>query len=532
MTRELSQMILDSVLKDAIAGIALKSQMTDFVRDLAPVTPVTEESVEEDPTTTPKPAPKGPPLGKNPLVGPRDTISYLPHQETGVRWMLDREAVGADICRGGILADDMGLGKTFQTIGLIKNNPLKTLILCPPALIAGWTEELEACGLPVVSLEEAKRRDSGYAVVVLATYNRAHLHARDYRGIFERVVLDEGHIIRNGKATKRWWSCMAIAKKAVCRWILSATPVQNGEKDWINLCWWLHVKAKPSDIVGLAPIIMLRRTMEDIRMDPVLKASVPPEPTFIRHSLSIPEEGPSRTEYKVFRALTDNLSTIMDSHKVSALLKLELYMRIQQFVVHPQIYIEAMRAKFKGAYPRPDWTGTTTKFSAFTEVLSASEEPTIVFCNFRAEMDMVRDHALERGWKVWSIRGGMGSEAIGLAVKEAKALQSQNDDLIKKGLKGSSAPRIIVQIVAGGAGINLQFCTRILFLSQHWNPAVVHQACGRAVRIGQSKSVSIHFFSVDDSVSSNIDRRMLELHLGKVSLSRTICHSFYIGSSW
>jgi len=505
-------MILDSVLKDAIAGIALKSQMTDFVRVIG----VTEEGPEEDPTTSPKPELKGPPLG---LVGPRANISYLPHQEAGVRWMLDREAVGADICRGGILADDMGLGKTFQTIGLIKNSvSLKTLILCPPALIAGWTEELEACGLPVVSLEEAKRRDPGSSVVVLATYNRAHLHARDYRGIFERVVLDEGHIIRNGKATKRWWSCMAIAKKAVCRWILSATPVQNGEKDWVNLCWWLHVKAKPSDIVGLGPVIMLRRTMEDIRMDPVLKASVPPEPTFIRHSLSIPEEGPSRTEYKVFRALTDNLSTIMDSHKVSALLKLELYMRIQQFVVHPQIYIEAMRAKFKGAYPRPDWTGTTTKFSAFTEILSASEEPTIVFCNFRAEMDMVRDLALGLGRKVWSIRGGMGSEAIGLAVKEAKASPQK--------------AVLIVQIVAGGAGINLQFCTRILFLSQHWNPAVVHQACGRAVRIGQTKSVSIHFFSVDDSVSSNIDRRMLELHLQKVLVSRDICSTFYCGSSW
>jgi SNF2 family DNA or RNA helicase len=193
-------------------------------------------------------------------------------------------------------------------------------------------------------------------------------------------------------------------------------------------------------------------------------------------------------------------------------------MRIQQFLVHPQIYIEAMRTKFKGGYPRPDWTGTTTKFTAFSKILSESDEPTIVFCNFRAEMDMVRDLALGLGRKVWSIRGGMGSEAIGLAVKEAKASP----------LGGV----LVVQIVAGGAGINLQFCTRILFLSQHWNPAVVHQACGRAVRIGQSKSVSIHFFSVDDSVSSNIDRRMLELHLHKVLVSRSICSTFYNGSSW
>ena len=81
------------------------------------------------------------------LLPPRAGITYLPHQEEGIRWMLGREAVGAPVCRGGILADDMGLGKTFQTIGLLKNSPLaglRTLIVCPPALVAGWTEELRA----------------------------------------------------------------------------------------------------------------------------------------------------------------------------------------------------------------------------------------------------------------------------------------------------------------------------------------------------------------------------------------------------
>lgn len=447
------------------------------------------------------------------LIQPRASINYLKHQETGIRWMLDREAEKAVVCRGGILGDDMGLGKTFQTIGLLKNSPwtYKTLILCPPALMSGWTQELRDCGYKVAtSLDESSNE-----VVTLATYNRAHLYKRDYTAArFERVILDEGHIIRNGKGTQRWWSCMAIASKAKCRWILSATPVQNGEKDWVNLCWWLHVRAGPSTIPTLAPTIMLRRTMEDLR----LTADLPPAPVFHRNNLTIPAES---AEGKLFRALTDQLGTIMDSQHVSALLKLELYMRIQQFLVHPQLYIESMRAKFKGAYPRPDWTGTATKFDTFTKVLQSSDVPTIVFCNFRAEMDRVADLARSLGRSVWSIRGGMGSDAVGLAVKEARAAALSDASVV-----------IIVQIVAGGAGLNLQFCNRILFLSQHWNPAVVHQACGRAIRIGQRSPVQVHFFSVVDEVADNIDRRMLERHQMKVATAREICSSLYNGGSW
>jgi SNF2 family DNA or RNA helicase len=479
----LARKVLDEILTEAVRGVGVRKTISDM----------TAKMVSGAFSTSPTEASKTPPLV---LAPPRPNISYLPHQEAGIRWMLDREDLNAPACRGGILADDMGLGKTFQTIGLIKNSPFsyKTLIICPPALLEGWTRELSSCSLNVV----------------VTTYNRAHLRVRDYCGIYDRVILDEGHLIRNGPATKRWKSFIDISSHASCRWILSATPVQNGVRDWTNLNTWLRVSGEGD--------IMLRRTMEDIRNDPALRDSVPPVPVFIRHSLSIPSTGESATEFKLFRALTDNLLTIMDSRKISALLKLEVYMRIQQFLVHPQIYIQSMRAKFKG-FPRPDWTGTATKFQAFSQELARSSEPTIVFCNFRAEMDMVAVLAKSLGRTVWSIRGGMGPLAIQNAITEAST---------------SSSPGIviIVQIVAGGAGLNLQFCTRILFLSQHWNPAVVHQACGRAVRIGQRVSVQIHFFSIDDEVVTNIDRRMFQLQTGKVALARHICPSFFHGSSW
>lgn len=495
------------------------------------------------------------------LTIPRLGIDYLPHQEEGIRWMLSREEPTASICRGGILADDMGLGKTFQTIGLLKNSPvaLRTLIICPPVLVAGWTEELKACGYAVevligaawsnsrgVAGQSPKTGDgSAEKTVWLTTYPKASMYrqyiARGYTGDgskpFGRIVLDEGHAIRNGKGTSRWVHCMAIGAQAECRWILSATPVQNGYNDWRNLCWWLRVTCPNSQIPEIGEIVMLRRTMDELReaID-----ALPAPPRFIAHDLHIPSRGPTDAdshgkrqrpsakdaEARLFHALCDQLDSAMDSRSVSALIKLELYLRIQQFLVHPQIYVESMRAKFKRAYPRPDWTGTATKWSAvMTEVRRGvvARVGQIVFCNFRQEIDRVCEEVggMDSGGMpvaVYAIRGGMGVEKVGEVVKEAREMAVAGKPVV-----------VVVQIVSGGAGLNLQFCQRIHFLSQHWNPAVVHQAVGRAVRIGQRAVVEVHMYRVVDDVLDNLDRRMVQVHMRKIAGAREICDSLYDG---
>ena len=453
------------------------------------------------------------------IVPPRPNITYLPHQIDGVRWMLAREDPAAVVCRGGILADDMGLGKTFQTIGLLKNAPavLRTLIVCPPALIAGWTAELRACGYSVAVLVGSSWNIPYTTnVVYLTSYSKVCLYRRELalaEPAFARVVLDEGHVIRNGLSTSRWMSCMAIAKRATCRWILSATPVQNGPTDWRNLCWWLRVRCPAPMIPELAPTLMLRRTMEELRGVAGME-SLPPLPRFIRHPLSISPETP---EGRLFRILCDQAA---DAPDASPLIKLELWMRIQQFLVHPQIYIDAMRSR------RPtltDWPedGGATKWNACMNELRRAVDlniGTIVFCQFRAEIDRVCIAATDMGASVFAIRGGMPSDAVGEAVRAAAATVALGNPVV-----------VVVQIVAGGAGLNLQFCRRILFLSQHWNPAVVHQAVGRAVRIGQLSSVEIHFFAIDDDVCDNLDRHMAAVHLAKIAGAREISPTLYQG---
>lgn len=456
------------------------------------------------------------------LLVPRAGIEYLDHQIEGVRWMIAREATDAPLCRGGILGDDMGLGKTFQTIGLMRNGiAMRTLIVCPPALIAGWKEELRACQFAVRELmgmgswSPVVAGQEEWPEVCLTSYPKATLYCRFICGeAFPRVVLDEGHIIRNGKETSRWKKAMTYANRSVCRWILSATPVQNSYSDWKNLCAWLRVRCPASRLSEIGPSIMLRRTMDELRE---AVASLPAPPRYIAHDLHITD----KKELTLFRALCDQLQNAIDSHTVSALMKLELYLRIQQFLVHPQIYVESMRRKFRGAYPRPDWTGAATKWNACMEELRRGVEGAkgqIVFCMFRDEMDRVAKEAAAMGAEVFCVRGGMGSEAVGEAVTQARAAAGEGRPVV-----------VVVQIVAGGAGLNLQFCERVLFLSQHWNPAVVHQAVGRAVRIGQRAVVEVHLFRVVDDVMDNLDRRMVQVHLRKISGAREICESLYSG---
>lgn len=467
------------------------------------------------------------------LIPVRTGIDYLPHQETGIRWMIEREEATAPICRGGILGDDMGLGKTFQTIGLLKNAPTQgpTLIVCPPALIAGWKEELNACGYAVCMLigpgawspaTGGKGAEEGKAegTVWLTTYpklcmNRAFIATSV---AWVRVVLDEGHVIRNGKATSRWMSCMAVAAKVQCRWILSATPVQNDYADWRNLCWWLRVRCRQEEIAEAGPTVMLRRTMGELRAE---IAALPAPPRFVEHELRMPDSGATAVEGRMFRALRDQLDNAIADRNIGNIVVLELYLRMQQFLVHPQLYVLSMRDKFKGAYPRPDWRDTATKWNAVMTELQAGVEAKvgqIVFCMFRREIDMVETAAAGMGAEVFTVRGGMGHEKIGEAVNGARAAAAEGKPVV-----------VIVQIVSGGAGLNLQFCERIHFLSQHWNPAVVHQAVGRAVRIGQRAVVQVHMYRIVDDVMDNIDRIMVQKHLVKIEGAKEICESLYEG---
>lgn len=439
---------------------------------------------------------------------PYDGFAYLPHQREAVAWMIAREAEAAEHLRGGILADEMGLGKTWMTVGLLLNAPVpNTLLLVPPALQPQWAEVLRRSDIPHRILGAPTKTEAGTWTstpgskpihVTLSTYDRAYTKVDFLIGAdsYDRLVCDEGHILRNGPHIKRFRELARIPVQA--KWILSGTPIQNRSNDFNNLLTFLGMEAKPRIATSLATIsdaVILRRTVGDVREYVPTMPTV--KPTHIVHPVIMP---PGSEEETVFTALVQRLEHAVESHSKTMII-LELYLRIRQFLAHPAIYVQSMR-KGPWGYKRESWTGTASKAAAFKDfALTAPKKATIVFATFKAEMDLAEVTLREAGYTVYSVRGGMSDKQRDAATSESKA-----------DVEAGKAVAMVVQIIAGGAGLNLQHCSRIVFLSSHWNPAVVDQAIARAYRMGQTETVEVHHLLMADSAEKNIDRLMANMH--------------------
>ncbi|OAP61228.1 hypothetical protein AYL99_03429 [Fonsecaea erecta] len=218
----------------------------------------------------------------------------LPYQRQGLQWMLDHESPvlpksaddvvqlwkktgkyytniatnfscskAPELASGGLLADDMGLGKTIQIISLIMADPHRngdpTLIIAPLSVMSNWSTQaalhvkkkyaprvLTYHGSANKELSPAQLKEYD---IVITTYQTMTQELFPYgknaaqegsapKGLFavtwRRIVLDEGHQIRNPKAKMSQAACTLQAKS---RWILTGTPIVNSLKDLYS-----HVK--------------------------------------------------------------------------------------------------------------------------------------------------------------------------------------------------------------------------------------------------------------------------------------------------
>ena len=436
------------------------------------------------------------------FITPNTSITYHDHQLDAIDWMIGRETPSARYFRGGLEGDEMGLGKTYTTIGLLLNNPVPdTLILVPPSLEHQWSKALLESSIPYRILQAGK---SGFTAVAgsrdfratLCTYDRA-VNRIDLinETHYDRLVCDEGHIFKNGQKTRRFRTLSTI--KAPRRWILTGTPVHNTKSDFKNLCVFLGCKQAltTEGLTKVADAVMVRRVVSDVSE---AVESMPEAPIHYVHPVEMP--GGSE-EQVVFDALVARLDSAIEAHARTWII-LKLYLRIRQFIADPAIYVNAMNREYKGKYTRPAWSGTHSKMSAFRQYMSTTTKvPTIVFTNFREELEEAERILGIIGFRTFSVQGGMSADSRAAAIEESKTAAAAGEPTV-----------ILVQIVAGGCGLNLQHCHRVIMLSSHWNPAIVDQAIARAYRMGQSSRVEVHHFLLADDAELNIDRKIASAH--------------------
>ncbi|ESZ89846.1 hypothetical protein SBOR_9777 [Sclerotinia borealis F-4128] len=241
-------------------------------------------------------------LSKMPMADQPKALesTLLPYQRQGLAWMLEKEnpvlpnansdkvvqlwrasqkhrgayqniatnycAEAPKLASGGILADDMGLGKTLQVISLIlEGGTGATLIVAPVSVMSNWAQQMESHvkkdkSLKVLTYHGSQGKvkgmtynDFGAYDVVITTYGtlNAELYPRGsknptkvpavsglYSMNWRRIVLDEGHLIRNHK-TKSATAASSIL--ATSKWVLTGTPIVNTIKDFYSMLKFLGI---------------------------------------------------------------------------------------------------------------------------------------------------------------------------------------------------------------------------------------------------------------------------------------------------
>ena len=454
-------------------------------------------------------------------------FSYKSHQLTGIEWMTHQEQ--DDMLPGGFLCDEMGLGKTIEILGLALSNPKpRTLILCPLAVVSQWTAIAKKCKFNVFTLsDEAYKWKSAKSKIYL---NRSSLYILHYDCairhknmtdpfIWDRIVFDEAHRLIN--RTSRLHKAMKEIRGNI-RWVVTATPVVNDLSDIKSLLLILGMPEEHLPIARdqLLPFIRQKaicRTVEELR------ETLPELPSEERtHIHTIPFQ--SQEEQNFYRSIqgkiVERLNILMEEGSDQwAILK--LLMLLRQISVHPQVYINA-RKKENKYYTRNDWPQDSSKFSHLKNLIhgqSHHQHRWIIFCHFHDEMELLAN-SLKHLPRVSQVQIYSGSLS-----------QAQRDEVIRNTNKPltdeKSTDVLIIQLQSGSVGLNLQHFDRIIFLSPWWTAALMDQAVGRAVRIGQTKRVEVHHIRLEEEASLNIDAMMIS----KVDAKREMCNWFLDNAS-
>ncbi|XP_063696504.1 uncharacterized protein LOC134827673 [Culicoides brevitarsis] len=581
---------------DSVRKLYGKKDFSSYIMDRNRVIPrlkTTYESLNDRPTSQM--------LQATPA---RLTKQLKPHQQSGLKFMLWRETQDP---AGGIIADDMGLGKTMSIIALVAETlsrkiPDKlrpagirytgpTLVICPPSIAAQWAAEISSSsrGIKVLihhgtTKIEQVEEFMMYDVVITSYYavvNEKRLGKKlMYKVYWKRIVLDEGHFVRNSESQQ----CEAIcALQGKMRWILTGTPVHNRVDDVFSYLkflkctpfdekriftrWTTNRKGSHDGTSRLNVILkalMIRRTKAELQLLSAEKVVID-----IEYDLE-PVEAEA---YKRLMMLSQALMKLYLNHKAqqegtletcaytgAEMQKLQkimfsklngilqythifvLLLRLRQLCTHPAL-IKSMLTN--GELDSDDLENEEVEaehVSAISQIINESIENKDLF-NIKNEifsserpstklaklMEVLKEKFIptqDKGIIVceWPsfldiIADHLSEMSLSFEMFTGKTDMKDRPEILKRFNSDCMNPRILLMSLGvGGVGLNLAKANHIFLMTTHWNPQNEIQAEDRCYRIGQTKNVFIYKFRA----SGTIEERIFNLQKQKLKIAHNI----------
>ena len=450
---------------------------------------------------------------------------HAPYQVDGVKWMNDMEHQTSGP-KGGFLCDEMGVGKTIQIIAtMLMHWRPHTLIVVPKTIVTQWSTEISkfAPGLSTLvydgpgrttNIEDLKKVDVVLCPYSLVYNKKTILHAMKW----DRVVLDEAHEIRNRKSE----TFKAVYKLDTdIRWLATGTPVFNSMEDFVSLCMFLGFS---QDLVQamydeIRDIYILRRTKADnigklprCHFENVELEMYDEERRVYEQAFFESQEYISELKNVASQEYISELKNVAISIGSRAMQILECLLRVRQTMTWPQLYLDGMTKK--QGVDRIIWQHSTKKMDTLTENVSQHpEEKSVIFCQFRGEMDHIEHMFRGRVFRI-----------DGMVEKDERHARL---DEFKNAPDGSV---LVVQIKCGGVGLNIQCASRVYIMAPSWNPATELQAIGRCHRTGQTREVYVKkYLYTDTPTVRSVDLAMMALQGHKAQVCAEVLNDERVG---
>ncbi len=452
-------------------------------------------------------------------------LEPLPHQ-------LDTASKVLNEMRGrAILADEVGLGKTIEAGLILKEYIIrglvrKVLILVPASLVLQWVRELnQKFGIPAVAQKKAYMwTQCDIVVASMDTAKRDPHREIVLEQEYDMLIIDEAHKLKNKKTTN--YQVISDIRKKYCL-LLTATPVQNDMKELFNLISLL----KPGQLGGhhhfQSQFVMAKRMpknkeklQEELAKVMIRNRRGEADVNFTKRHVRNILIDLSDEEYELYQGVTSfvkgryqeaggDLSSVLSlvtlQREVCSSRDAVFLTLVNLFKKTPED--SPLRAQIWELVDKIKQIQANSKAETAMGLIRESADKVIVFTEYRATQEYLLQYLKQENIISVPYRGGMN-----------RGKKDWMMDLFR------SRAQVMVATEAGGEGINLQFCKRIINFDLPWNPMRVEQRIGRIHRLGQKDDVQIYNLSTRGTIEEHILHllhekiNMFELVIGQLDL--------------
>ncbi|KAF2238921.1 hypothetical protein EV356DRAFT_504259 [Viridothelium virens] len=470
-----------------------------------------------------------------------------PHQVEGLSFLLHMHENNM-AC---ILGDEMGLGKTLQVLSLFQyimenqSGPLDAvrpfLVVCPLSVIDHWIREARKFtpGLEPMSfygsvdIGHVKGQAKLGALKLVVTSYETFVAEQGWlkrSKIWEYVVLDEGHRIKNDRSN--------VAKalqsvKACHRLILTGTPLQNDLHEMWSLLHWLYpdvFTGTTEDIFGssfdlsrgkvstvvmedarrLLELVMLRRFKDS----PGVDLALPPKTEV---QLFVPLTPKQKQWYTriltgmktdlledVFNDRTKETVVFSDEDQIGETTSdyasmaqettsrtqshnplLNLILQLRKCCNHPYLFPDAAPHPYQPGEHVIQASGKLIVLAKLIEELVVKcAKQILIFSSMTSMLDLCED--------ILELNSQHGRLFRYVRLDGATCTARRNLNIRLFSSPQSEYKVFLISMKAGGLGLNLTSATEVIFLDEEWNPQLTLQAEARAHRIGQTMPVTVY----------------------------------------